>query len=344
MTRYQSVILASCLLYGHAVLADATAPGNTATGQQWQPAVSLNNTATPVSVPPAPVDVPARPVEGDVPPPQSGNSQASQTSQAESATDIARAVTLPLPPEDITQLRKEYDDLQRHSAFNPLTVVPRIRSLTVKLTPGASLPMMQVLPNYPGVINFTDQNGAPWPVAAPPINGNEKGFRVVYLPDAPSIVVQASRVYDTGSVTVYLKGLAVPVTISLASGSPSDKAASQFSDSRLDLRIPQTQPGKSRPVRQAKEKVGLYDDTLQAFLDGVPPNEARALRVKGDVPATQAWQMGDDLYLRSGAILRDEFEQTLTAADGTHVWKLPVTPYVMFSVQGNNVPLTIDLE
>ncbi|EKB5125529.1 conjugal transfer protein TraN, partial [Escherichia coli] len=151
MTRYQSVILASCLLYGHAVLADATAPGNTATGQQWQPAVSLNNTATPVSVPPAPVDVPARPVEGDVPPPQSGNSQASQTSQAESATDIARAVTLPLPPEDITQLRKEYDDLQRHSAFNPLTVVPRIRSLTVKLTPGASLPMMQVLPNYPGV-------------------------------------------------------------------------------------------------------------------------------------------------------------------------------------------------
>ncbi|HII2327427.1 TPA: DotH/IcmK family type IV secretion protein, partial [Escherichia coli] len=179
MTRYPSVILASCLLYGHAVLADTAAPGNTATGQQWQPAVSLNNTATPVSGTPAPVDVPARPVEGDVPPPQSGNSQASQASQAESATDIARAVTLPLPPEDITQLRKEYDDLQRHSAFNPLTVVPRIRSLTVKLTPGASLPMMQVLPNYPGVINFTDQNGAPWPVAAPPINGNEKGFRVV---------------------------------------------------------------------------------------------------------------------------------------------------------------------
>lgn len=167
---------------------------------------------------------------------------------------------------------------------------------------------------------------------------------MVYLPDSPSIVVQASRVYDTGSVTVYLKGLAVPVTISLASGSPSDKAASQFSDSRLDLRIPQTQPGKSRPVRQAKEKVGLYDDTLQAFLDGVPPKEARPLRVKGGVPATQAWQMGDDLYLRSGAILRDEFEQTLTAADGTHVWKLPVTPYVMFSVQGNNVPLTIELE
>ncbi|WP_249518644.1 DotH/IcmK family type IV secretion protein, partial [Escherichia coli] len=97
-------------------------------------------------------------------------------------------------------------------------------------------------------------------------------------------------------------------------------------------------------VRQAKEKVGLYDDTLQAFLDGVPPKEARPLRVKGDVPATQAWQMGDDLYLRSGAILRDEFEQTLTAADGTHVWKLPVTPYVMFSVQGNNIPLTIELE
>ncbi|MFO6428202.1 DotH/IcmK family type IV secretion protein [Escherichia coli] len=71
------------------------------------------------------------------------------------------------------------------------------------------------------------------------------------------------------------------------------------------MRIPQTSRANPWPVRQAKEKVGLYDDTLQAFLNGVPPKEARPLRVKGDVPATQAWQMGDDLYLRSGAILRD---------------------------------------
>ncbi|MFO6428317.1 hypothetical protein ACLBOM_37430 [Escherichia coli] len=65
-------------------------------------------------------------------------SQETHRHHRQKVPQIARAVTLPLPPEDITQLRKEYDDLQRHSAFNPLTVVPRIRSLTVKLTPGVT--------------------------------------------------------------------------------------------------------------------------------------------------------------------------------------------------------------
>ncbi|EBF4837759.1 conjugal transfer protein TraN, partial [Salmonella enterica] len=35
---------------------------------------------------------------------------------------------------------------------------------------------------------------------------------------------------------------------------------------------------------------------------------------------------------------------TLSSADGTHVWKMPVTPYVTFSVMGHNVPLTLELQ
>nr|WP_260630666.1 DotH/IcmK family type IV secretion protein [Pseudomonas syringae]UVN18251.1 hypothetical protein pPsy0462b_00106 [Pseudomonas syringae] len=54
----------------------------------------------------------------------------------------------------------------------------------------------------------------------------------------------------------------------------------------------------------------------------------------GNVPDTTVWQMGDDLYIRTRADIRDEFESTLSSADGTHLWKLPVTPYVSFSVMG----------
>ncbi|EAX0784653.1 conjugal transfer protein [Salmonella enterica] len=235
------------------------------------------------------------------------------------------------------------DGVQRSSGTPPVTAAPRIRSLTVKLEPGSSLPMVQVLPNFPGVVNFTDQTGAPWPIAAPPVNGNPAGFQVNYLPDTPSMSIQARRAYDTGSVTVYLKGLAVPVVVSMTSGEPGNPDASQPTDSRVDLRIPQRGPA-ALPASAPRQKVGLYDNTLQAFLDGVPPKEAQRIKTQGGVPDVQAWQLGDDIYLRSRADLRDAFDSTLSSADGTHVWKMPVTPYVTFSVMGHNVPLTLELQ
>ncbi|EDR5667595.1 conjugal transfer protein TraN, partial [Salmonella enterica subsp. houtenae serovar 50:z4,z23:-] len=241
------------------------------------------------------------------------------------------------------QLRSGLDGVQRSSGTAPVTAAPRIRSLTVKLEPGSSLPMVQVLPNFPGVVNFTDQTGAPWPIAAPPVNGNPAGFQVNYLPDTPSMSIQARRAYDTGSVTVYLKGLAVPIVISMTSGEPGNRDASQPTDSRVDLRIPQRGPA-ALPVSAPRQKVGLYDNTLQAFLDGVPPKEAQRIKTQGGVPDVQAWQLGDDIYLRSRADLRDAFDSTLSSADGTHVWKMPVTPYVTFSVMGHNVPLTLELQ
>lgn len=51
-----------------------------------------------------------------------------------------------------------------------------------------------------------------------------------------------------------------------------------------------------------------------------------------------------DLTGGSRAILRDEFEQTLSSADGTHLWKLPVTPLLTFSVNGQSVHVTPELE
>lgn len=74
------------------------------------------------------------------------------------------------------------------------------------------------------------------------------------------------------------------------------------------------------------------------------PERSTAYQNAGGVPDVQARQLGDDVYLRSRADLRDAFDSTLSSADGTHVWKMPVTPYVTFSVQGHNVPLTLELQ
>lgn len=221
---------------------------------QWQPAQSLSTTPT-TALPPAPAPVTvAQPAvtsqaPAGVPAPESAATGSAPPAPVppDAALQYAENVTAPLSPEAIKQLRSGLDGVQRSSGTAPVTAAPRIRSLTVKLEPGSSLPMVQVLPNFPGVVNFTDQTGAPWPIAAPPVNGNPAGFQVNYLPDTPSMSIQARRAYDTGSVTVYLKGLAVPVVVSMTSGEPGNPDASQPTDSRVDLRIPQR--GPCRPSR-----------------------------------------------------------------------------------------------
>ncbi|EBL6729370.1 conjugal transfer protein TraN [Salmonella enterica] len=351
----QTLIFLAGILSSASVV--AAVPPQTQAQAQWQPAQSLSTTPT-VTGPAAPSATSAQSASG-LPAQENAGPDASASVSAnarvnanvslpppmppDAALQYAENVTAPLSPEAVRQLRSGLDGVQRSTGTAPVTAAPRIRSLTVNLEPGSSLPMVQVLPNYPGVVNFTDQTGAPWPIAAPPVNGNPAGFRVDYLPDTPSMAVQARRAYDTGSVTVYLKGLAVPIVISMSSGEPGNPQTSQPTDSRLDLRIPRRGPS-ALPVATPRQKVGLYDNTLQAFLDGVPPKNAQRVKTQGGVPDIQAWQLGDDIYLRTRADLRDAFDSTLSSADGTHVWKMPVTPYVTFSVQGHNVPLTLELQ
>ncbi|WP_387691546.1 DotH/IcmK family type IV secretion protein [Photorhabdus sp. RM71S] len=334
------IILLPALMSSMAVIAAETSPA-----LAWQSAQTL--TAPPsVSAPTAaatPAAQPATTSTGEAGAATETASQSHALLPPDAALPYARSVTTPLPPPAVSQLRSALDEVQRSAAIEPVTAVPRIRSLTVNLKPGASLPMVQVLPNYPGIMNFTDQTGAPWPIAAPPINGNPAGFQVNYLPDTPSMAIQARRPYDTGSVTVYLKGLTVPVVVSMTSGEPGNPQASQPTDSRLDLRIPQRGPA-AQSMAAPRQKIGLCDNTLQAFLDGVPPKEAQVIKTHGGVSDIQAWQLGDDIYLRSRADLRDSFDSTLSSADGTHVWKIPATPYITFSVQGHNVPLTLELQ
>lgn len=330
--------LASLLLltatYSFAANTD-TAPVTNA----WQPAQTIG--AAPVNIPQQDAPVQLQPTAG--PAPGAPLPQAGPTPLPSAALNYAKDQVTPLPAESVEELHQAFDQLQRSESRAPVTAVPRISSLTVNLSPGSSLPLLRVLPNYPSTITFTDETGAPWNIDAPPVNGNDAGFVVNYIPNSPVLSVQARRAYDTGSVTVYLKGLPVPVNIALSSGEPDNAGKSQITDSSLNLRIPMRGPSaKALPV--AREKISLDNPTLQAFLDGIPPKEAKRLKTSGDVPLTSVWQIGDDLYIRSRSDLRDAFVETSSAADGTRVWKLPVTPEAVFSVQGHNATLAINLE
>lgn len=248
----------------------------------------------------------------------------------------------PLTPNEIRKLRRLDREMNRAVSSPQMAVVPRIGALTVDLSPGSSLPLVRTAVNYPSSLTFIDSAGSPWNIGAEPISGNPN-FKVYWVPDSHVVVVSATEPYSSGNITVYLRGLSVPLILNVTSGETDSSAKTWIVDSRLDMRIPKRGPGSSI-TSTTEARIGLHDQTLQAFLDGIPPKEAKRLKTQGNVPDTTVWQIGDDLYIRSRSEIRDEFEKTLSSADGTHLWKLPVTPYISFSVMGKTIPLNIALE
>ena len=256
--------------------------------------------------------------------------------------DQAAASVAPLSADEIRRLRALQTEQFRALATPGITAVPRISAQTVNLQPGASLPLVRTAVNWPATVSFIDSTGAPWKILGDPQSGSAD-IDVKWIPGASFMVITAKRDFVNTLITVGLEGLPVPLQISVMSGEPDTAKKTWTVDARLDLRIPRRGPAAT-PDAPGPARIGLHDDVLQAFLDGVPPAGAKRLKTSGSVPDTAVWQQGDDLYIRSRADIRDEFVTTLSSADGTHLWKLPVTPRVAFSVDGRTEALSIALE
>lgn len=307
---------------------NAAAPSGWATGVGANPNPAAQRASAPAQG--AAGAAPTQSGNDPLPPPQSDLFQQAQESIA------------PLPPQQIRSLIGQATEMKKAMNTPQVNIVPRISAQTVNLSPGSSLPLIRTAVNYPSSLTFIDSTGAPWKLGAAPISGNSD-IKAYYVPNSPILVLEALQPYASGNVTVYLEGLAVPIVLNVSSGESDSQAATWTVDSRLDMRIPLRGPG-AQPGAAPEMRIGLHDGMLQAFLDGIPPKEAKQLKITGAVPDTTVWQMGDDLYIRTRADIRDEFESTLSSADGTHLWKLPVTPYVSFSVMGHTAALNVALE
>jgi len=258
------------------------------------------------------------------------------------AYDQAQATVAPLSNEELRRLLALQSEQTRVLATPGITAVPRITAQTVSLQPGASLPLVRTAVNWPATVSFIDSTGAPWNLLGDPVSGSPD-IEVKWMPGTSFMIVTAKRDFVSTLVTVGLKGLSIPLQISVMSGEPDTAKKTWTVDARLDLRVPRRGPDAVADA-PSPSRIGLHDDVLQAFLDGVPPSGAKRLKTTGSVPDTAVWQQGDDLYIRSRADIRDEFDTTLSSADGTHLWKLPLTPRVAFSVDGQTEALSIALE
>lgn len=249
----------------------------------------------------------------------------------------------PLKPSEIRGLRNQFEDTKRATAYQPIQAVPRISTLSVDLSPGSALPVLRVLPGEMSTIVFVDYTGAPWPLAAAPRVSNNDLFDVEWLEGTSSVVVSALSTFNDGNITVFLQGLTTPVVVKLATGevdSPHNNV--RVVDYRLDLRIPGRGPN-AKPLVEGTPKLGLYNDTLQAFLDGVPPAEAKRVEVEGSPKMVQVWQIENSLFVRTPFSIQTAFEQSLSAADGTSVYQIPLTPFVSLSENNRSVTYRLNI-
>ena len=173
---------------------------------------------------------------------------------------------------------------------------PITRTLMVNLDPGVSPPILRVTRGQLTSIVFSDMAGQPWLIKDVGMNrqmfsdGREGGGgQQAEATNVLTIEPLSAAAY--GNVSVKLKGLSTPVIFVLA-------AAQQEVDLRVDSKVPGRNPDAADTVTYTA--LPNIDQSLTAFLDGVPPKEARRLRATG-FPNTEAWAHQDNLYVRTDA-------------------------------------------
>jgi len=290
---------------------------------------------------------PTQPQQNAAPQPQqNGVAPMPPLDAPEGSADFNEAmkVVAPFAPEQIREMRGSLENTRKAKAYKPVRAIPRITSVSVDLSPGASLPVLRVMPGEISNLVILDSTGAPWPLAITPRISRDDIFTAEWMQGSHVVVVSTTSSYESGNIALFLQGATTPVVIKLVTGEPdSEGEKSRIVDARLDVRIPGRGPYAKAPL-MGPGKIALYDDTLQAFLDGIPPKDARAVVAHGDVPThTKVWQYNGDIFVRTQQDIQTAFDQSLSSGDGTKVYRLPATPFVTLSQMGQSVTLQLDI-
>lgn len=241
---------------------------------------------------------------------------------------------MPLTPDEIRQLHRKIDAADRAAAAPPRFVpLPVSSSMVAVLSPGATPPVVRLFPNYVTNILFIDEAGHPLDIKKVDIP-NKSAFTVTFGDgkNQPSndITVSPRRMYATGNIAVHLVGVQVPVAVMLVSGQ-------REVDTRAGIRVAGigVQPSDQLPAQA--------DARLQAFLDGVPPKDAKALT--SSTPSVQVWTYDGDFVVRMGAsqiLMSPAYLQRKSSPDGTTVYVIPpVSPFMTLSDGGQPLNVTV---
>lgn len=241
----------------------------------------------------------------------------------------SRAATgiLPLSPDQVRSFMHRLQQTQE-AALPPYEGAPKgkARIVTVSLDPGAEAPMVHLAAGYVTTINILDSTGEPWPILDVGVGGN---FDLSPTKADMHIVrIMPLTRYSTGNLSVLLKDLSTPVIFRLAADTTSDV------DLRLDARVPKFGPGAKIPIVD-HSRLEAGDETIMAFLQNLPPKDAKRLKIGGVDTRTMAWSLNERVYVRTPlTLLSPAWNANVASADGMAVYEIGDAPVLLMSDNG----------
>lgn len=254
--------------------------------------------------------------------------------QREEAFDQLLNDVLPLDPEQITTLHKGFDKVikaRATPAAPPPT--PNVISYPVQLEPGSQPPVIRLAAGFVSTVLFVDSCGAPWPIAAYSI-GDPQSFNIQWDQKSNAIFIQSMKPYSHGNLAVRLYQLDTPVMLTLVSGQKNV-------DFRVDLHIPLRSQNCPEPIIETQGGAhARVNPILMNFLDGIPPRGSVKLAVSGG--HGEAWLADSRVYFRTKlSLLSPAWTATVASPDGTHVYELVPTTYLLASRHGKTIDIKL---
>ena len=252
--------------------------------------------------------------------------------QKQAFNNVARTA-LPMSPGEIRQL-KNMMVFTKRAASEPVGTPPKpvLSTQIVNLAPGSAPPVVRLEQGFVTSVVFTDISGNPWPIVSYDL-GNSKAFNIQWLTNSNLLMIQATSLYTFGNLAVTLKGLPTPVMLTLI---PGQKVV----DYRADMQIQRELPGTTNENFSAANGTPV-NQTLLDILNGVPPQNAKVLKVTGG--AASAWLIDGKLYLRTKlTVLSPGWISIMKNADGTNAYEMSKTANILVSRYGLPVQLKIE--
>lgn len=253
--------------------------------------------------------------------------------QNQEAFDSMMEEVLPLSPEQIKQAHKLYDlSLQAKATPPAPPPQPHFISLPVHQEPGSQSPLLRLAPGFVSTILFIDRTGAPWPIEAYSI-GDPNNFNIQWDNQSNTMFLQSMKKYAHANMAVRLVGLNTPVTLTLVSGQKDV-------DFRVDLQMQMRGPEAFPAMIEKSPYSSQVNSEMINVLDGVPPKGSLKLTVNGG--PGQAWKYNDKIYYRSKVtLLSPAWLSTVSSPDGTHVYEIMPTPYLLASIDGKTINIKL---
>lgn len=237
---------------------------------------------------------------------------------------------MPLSKEQIQDYRVWSD--QRDKALMPVAPSLRSRTVRVSLEPGAAPVVVNTTASIATSLVFHDATGQPWPITSV-TNGGPQGFQVLRpeLPEGNLINVMPISAYASANLVVTLSKQDIPLVIRLQSDSA--RSPERKADGLVLFQLAHFGPNAQAPItKNIKETAS---SVMLAFLDHVPPADARRVRLEPKDEKTTLWALNDTHYLRTThSLIWPAWTAVVNGAGGIRCYEMPVTPRIVLSRDG----------